>query len=146
MGEKTETLLKRARELAALAEKATPGPWHAYDRGTGWDIEETEPPIRGMFEQEADARLAAAAPEMARLLCEMADLLECLLPAASACPADPPDYIWLQWHGDETHPQYASSVPRDEDVTWSRERIYEHDALYIRAGLVNMTAKTTKET
>ena len=43
----------------------TSGPWEHYDRGgMGWDVDGPPQGIKGMFLREADARLAAAAPDM----------------------------------------------------------------------------------
>ena len=43
----------------------TPEPWEHYDRGgMGWDIDGPPAGLRGAFRLEADARLAAAAPDM----------------------------------------------------------------------------------
>jgi hypothetical protein len=78
-------LIKRAREFAALADKATPAPWKLI-----WHGNERYPfPLTvlteddccwitrdGTVSSEANARLITAAPDMARLLGEMADALE----------------------------------------------------------------------
>ena len=43
----------------------TPGPWEHNDRGgMGWDVDGPPHGMRGMFLLEADARLAAAAPDL----------------------------------------------------------------------------------
>jgi hypothetical protein len=72
-------LIIRARELAALADKATPGPWwcdscDGYSvvrgRGYGGDL------LSDVREHPQNAKLIAAAPDMARLLGEMVDELE----------------------------------------------------------------------
>jgi hypothetical protein len=57
-------LIKRAREFVKLADVATPWPWH-IDRMSD-----------ERYTYRADARLPASAPEMAKLLGEMADELE----------------------------------------------------------------------
>lgn len=59
--------------------KHTPGPWHAWDRGIGWEVHAGDPtgcydpegdckgPIHDQFRDtcsEADARLMAAAPDL----------------------------------------------------------------------------------
>ena len=94
--EKISSLIKRARELAKLANKATPGPWKCgymsgderndsdwgangifseatktmiCGDGGGWDAG-FEPPNKD------DAALIEAAPEMARLLNELANVVE----------------------------------------------------------------------
>jgi len=88
-------LIQRAREFAALADKATPGPWevHANDQRTsdgegfldGWNIGmrygdkgQIVDFVRiGAYQYgEPEAHLVAAAPDMAKLLAEMADELE----------------------------------------------------------------------
>jgi hypothetical protein len=68
-------------ELEALIESATPGPWLASHRhfqatiyddemdGLGLEIEGPDTPqLRGQFRRSADARLIAAAPELAAQL------------------------------------------------------------------------------
>ncbi len=70
----TTDLIRRARELAKLAEKATPGPWfedpfrmEIYGKDhTAWVAKTTD----------WDRPLLIAAPEMARLLGQLADELE----------------------------------------------------------------------
>jgi len=84
----TNDLIKRARKLAVLADKATPGPWGVDAIGDDrfwivarrfWVITET---LRNKYRLEYpygyrdDAELMAAAPDMAKLLREMADALE----------------------------------------------------------------------
>ena len=85
----TDDLIKRARELAALADIATPGPWsseveatrrlvHKADVGycdapECWCLEDG---LIATVEREGDAPLIAAAPEMAMLLRQMAAALE----------------------------------------------------------------------
>jgi len=69
-------LIQRAREFAALADKATPGPWYVMgyalrQRGSGYRIAGFDLPPDV---EEED--LIAAAPDMAKLLAEMADRLE----------------------------------------------------------------------
>lgn len=83
----TSGLVRRARELAALARKATPGPWRVFDRdafprmGACQHIATLNRwKILRMYQIESDdranAELISAAPEMARLLAEVADALE----------------------------------------------------------------------
>jgi len=78
-------LIQKARELAALADKATPGPWEwvrwgLYHRGSHtWIIKsEIDPDCeqRPIVASEYDEQLIAAAPDMAKLLAEMVDELE----------------------------------------------------------------------
>ena len=84
-------MIGRARALARLAEKATQGPWaaHVIPNSTDmWvagalspegyaDICDVKTGLtRGPVETAANAKLIAAAPEMAKLLGEMADELE----------------------------------------------------------------------
>lgn len=114
MPKQVQMLIRRARELTALAEKATPGPWSKWlPSGAGcfiifkrletWPFrrqiaytQPLEPP-----EEHHNARLIAAAPEMACLLAEMADVLERLekqldiaakeistTPDGDMCPSD----------------------------------------------------------
>ena len=42
-----------------------------------------------------------------------------------------PLYLWLQWHGDGT-PEEDGEVCESE-VTWCREKIFEHDVEYVHA-------------
>lgn len=42
--------------LEALAKAATPGPWHAGDRGIGWEVHAGRPGKRGCYERDADCR------------------------------------------------------------------------------------------
>jgi len=89
-----DELIKRARELAALAEKATPGPWE-WVQGIGtmvlcrtdeglaveWVIKEnlshSDPSHSGgPCPTKENAELIAAAPEMAKLLGKMAEELD----------------------------------------------------------------------
>ena len=42
-----------------------------------------------------------------------------------------PHNLWLQWHGDGT-PEDDGEVC-DGEVTWSREKIFEHDVEYVHA-------------
>ena len=82
-------MIKRARELAALAEGATPGPWVQEWMTQDEDGQLQEPELTGYvvdtspFMNEVancrdmgDTALVAAAPEMAALLEKMADELE----------------------------------------------------------------------
>ena len=76
-------------KLTELVEAATPGPWtvrhqdvdgDAYtdEMGTGLGLEIDGPPepmLRGQFAKSADARLAAAAPALARLVVSLAEAL-----------------------------------------------------------------------
>lgn len=91
----SKDLIKRAREFAALAEKATPGPWKVLidegafigtegDPSTGRRSQVVidggcEDPVRNytwLEAEEEDLKLAAASWSMAKLLAEMADKLE----------------------------------------------------------------------
>lgn len=67
--------------------KHTPGPWHAADRGIGWEVHiGAEHPEEGWCDSinegfretftEADARLIAAAPQMYAALKRAAELLD----------------------------------------------------------------------
>ena len=78
----TGELIYRARQLAALREQATSGPWHSDEViqqfsyrivGSGWTVARCEA-MNGTANQ-ANAKLIAAAPEMAELLEEMASAL-----------------------------------------------------------------------
>ena len=84
-------MIERARELSKLADKATPGPWaaHVIPNSTDmWvagalspegyaDICDVKTSLtRGPVETATNAKLIAAAPEMAKLLNEMANGLE----------------------------------------------------------------------
>ena len=78
-------LIEKARKFAALAEKATPGPWEwdgpFLDSLQGDNAIITEHGAsymdRGDLKKyDMTKRLIAAAPEMAKLLGEMADRLE----------------------------------------------------------------------
>jgi hypothetical protein len=91
-----QDLIERARELAALADDATPGPWE-WKHGIGapvliggggeyWVMKEelsyANSSVSGRpLPSEEDKRLIAAAPDMARLLGEMANYLEALTPS-----------------------------------------------------------------
>ncbi len=90
--------IRRAREIAELAKKAVPGPWEVMeivketDDGQKYPdgyailgrIEGTDSPmtrfadVGGQEWGENEARLIAAAPEMAALLAQMADRIEAL--------------------------------------------------------------------
>ena len=41
----------------------------------------------------------------------------------------PPDEIWLQWHGDQ-EPEHCNGEPGE--VTWSRDAVFRHDIEYRR--------------
>ena len=73
---KYENLIRRARELAALTTGATPGPWDC----SNYVLRQTSSLYKiASFDEAPDdeeAKLIAAAPEMARLLAEMANALE----------------------------------------------------------------------
>jgi len=85
-------MVRKAKEFAALAEKATPGPW-VWDSGVGapvllgadeteWVLKEELVYDNGFGESipsDEDMALIAAAPDMARLLAEMAEVLERLM-------------------------------------------------------------------
>lgn len=80
MPELYKELIRRARELASLAEKATSGPWSAH-----WSLRLEMRPSLGVVVTDKDdwdprapydARLIAAAPEMAHLLGKIANLIE----------------------------------------------------------------------
>ena len=80
-------LIGRARELAALAKRATPGPWEVFGAdafprmGASQFIAKTwNYRILRLYQVDSDdranARLIAAAPEMAEHLGKLADVLE----------------------------------------------------------------------
>ena len=79
-------LIERARKFAALADKATPGPWawvnwsarpHVCPGVIGDRLGVSVSAHRTRADREdADGMLIAAAPEMAQLLAEVADELE----------------------------------------------------------------------
>jgi len=48
--------------------------------------------------------------------------------------APPPERIYLQWHGDATHPETHPDAPQPAEVSWCADRIYDSDVAYIRAG------------
>ena len=83
-------MIERARALARLAEKATPGPWGVDKKANDrywitarrfWVLAEI---LRNShratypYSYGADAKLIAAAPEMAKLLGGMADRIDAL--------------------------------------------------------------------
>jgi len=85
-------LIRRARKLAALADNATPGPWEVIDQ-SGWEVYRSDmdycddpycscqteglvATAESATRAVQDARLIAAAPEMALLLRQIADELE----------------------------------------------------------------------
>ena len=71
----TDGLICRARELAALADNATPGRWRVWP----WRVVRAEDATYICSAYPVDsgnAELIAAAPEMAHLLRELADALE----------------------------------------------------------------------
>ena len=84
----TTGLIRRARELAKLAEKATPGPWAIVEisgllihRGDMAYCDESEcscidDGYIATAERQTDAKLIQAAPDMALLLGQLADELE----------------------------------------------------------------------
>ena len=84
MADNVTDLIRRARELAKLAEGATPGPWLVESPGRVYACEVRHKPsaylvaavITPYKDTSADARLIAAAPDMARLLVQLADELE----------------------------------------------------------------------
>ena len=85
-------LIEKARKFAALAEKATPGPWKVMGDKKPLIGVESDPTLgkhgKVVIDGDCDGRrvwlnakkvdlhLCAAAPEMAKLLGEMADRLE----------------------------------------------------------------------
>jgi len=83
----TKPLITRARELAKLREKATPGPWVIYweqdaiaypgDIIVSYRAAHTDYSVitHGVYNSPV-AELIAAAPEMAQLLGEMGDAVE----------------------------------------------------------------------
>ena len=90
---KVEDLIERARELAKLAEEATPGPYTTevwlsgrliHRAGIAYCNDQRCGCLEAGFVAKAvspqDARLLAASWDMARLLAEMADELERLSP------------------------------------------------------------------
>lgn len=46
-----------------------------------------------------------------------------------------PSSIYLQWHGDAEPSEFCDG-PEPSDVTWAKEKIWDHDLKYIRADLV----------
>jgi len=77
-----DNLIKRARELAKLREKATEGPWEVHEISGGyWITGGRLPDFESVGEMigratYANSALITAAPEMAGLLEQMADELE----------------------------------------------------------------------
>jgi len=83
-----QELIRRARELAALADGATPGPWRWMYADTLLESADGRRTVldhsmlcdecvqRSVDPSERDARLIEAAPEMAALLRQLADALE----------------------------------------------------------------------
>jgi hypothetical protein len=76
--------VSRLDEIKARAEAATPGPWHAWDRGIGWEVhkgEERAPcgrscdelngEFRGTFTREDAAFIAAAREDVPWLVSEV---------------------------------------------------------------------------
>ena len=55
--------------------------------------------------------------------------------ATSDDAACSPSSIYLQWHGD-AEPSEFYDGPEPTDVTWAREKIWDHDVKYIRADMV----------
>jgi hypothetical protein len=51
-------------------------------------------------------------------------------------PLVAPLSLWLQWHGDGS-PDDDGHVA-ESDVTWCREKVFEHDVEYVRADRVNI--------
>jgi len=92
------TILERARELAALAEKTTRGPWTAFTDDSRYPPHTNIAAVTrkgtslvfslpGHDKEEPDVELIAAAPEMAELLGRLAGKLEDLLPdSMGKCP------------------------------------------------------------
>lgn len=50
-----------------------------------------------------------------------------------------PTIIFLQWHGD-AEPSESFDPPEESEVTWCRERIFEHDLKYVRADVADNQA------
>jgi len=77
----TSDLIRRARELARLAEKATPGPW--IEDGDGVSTSFSSPAgdvaVACTVCNDTDRSLIAAAPDMARLLGQLADELDWII-------------------------------------------------------------------
>lgn len=67
-----EPSAKRVSTRPGTVPAHTPGPWVAYDRGIGWEVQHNHPsgeerPVNDEFRDtftEADAHLIAAAPEL----------------------------------------------------------------------------------
>lgn len=57
----------------------------------------------------------------------------------SPAPTQTPAAIFLQWHGD-AEPSDCYDPPEESEVTWCRERIFEHDVKYVRADLAERLA------
>lgn len=58
------------------AKQWTPGPWHAHDRGIGWEVHNVDGRINDEYREcfrEADARLIAAAPALYDVLESLAN-------------------------------------------------------------------------
>jgi len=76
---KADDLTRRARELAALAKNATPGPWCAYvyrGKVVGDGVVVASCHCQDVEQKHRDARFIAASHEMTELLLQMADALE----------------------------------------------------------------------
>lgn len=80
-----EQMIERTRELAALSEKARPGPWHVIPNPEWGNADcridsNPDAPWENFgqicYTSPNNAALIAAAPEMAKLLAHMADRIE----------------------------------------------------------------------
>lgn len=48
----------------------------------------------------------------------------------------PPERIWLQWHGDNDDPDFDEPNQVMDEVTWHRDRVFEHDVEYVAASRI----------
>lgn len=53
----------------------------------------------------------------------------------------PPDRLWLQWHGDADPELETGGEVSEGDVTWCRDKIFEHDIEYTRTSLSSTAAR-----
>ena len=72
----TADLIRRAQELAKLAEKATPGPWERVGGAAVRERTDSRLIASVYANAQQNANLIASAPEMARILSQLADELE----------------------------------------------------------------------
>jgi len=72
----THDLIRRARELAKLREKATPGPWKKTNLSFVRSQVDMSPVASTYTDEQANAKLIAVAPEMAALLERLVETLQ----------------------------------------------------------------------